>query len=104
MADQLPLGRQMLATLNDITALMGATHDPNQLNVLIEQRAQLLAKIADLVDKVLDQESEQYKAATLGLQAASASVRLAIQDLSQVQDAIKIVATALSLAAKAAVA
>ncbi len=90
----------MLATLNDITSLMGATQDPDRLNQLIGQRATLLKQLGELVDKNLNQESDDYQAAVRGLQAASAQIQNAIKGLSAISNAISIIASALSLIEK----
>lgn len=94
------LGRQLLETLRDITSLMGATTNSDRLEQIAEQRATLLKQISDLVDKNLDQASKEYKAATVGLQQASAMIRTAIEGMESVANAITTVAKAIDLISK----
>ncbi len=94
------LGRQLLDTLRDVHALMGATTNPDRLQQLVEQRARLLKQIGDLVDKNITQASKEYKAATTGLQQASAKIRTAIEGIESVANAITTVAKALDLVSK----
>jgi hypothetical protein len=103
MAPQETLGRTLLRALDDLNALIpNAT--PEDLPALQDKRAALIAQIERLVDANLDQGTEEYKAATAALQAASDSIRAAIARLEKVADAIVKLGQALEIIAKLAAA
>jgi hypothetical protein len=91
------LGRQMLATLDNIQDLIEVTHDEQRLKELENQRTQLIKTIGQLVDTNLDSATQQYKDSTSALRDASKTVKDAIKGVESVADAIKAVGEALDL-------
>ncbi len=99
-----PIGRQLLDTLSDVTALIADTNDPDQVAELARQRQELSQQISALVDKNLDAGTKAYKDATVSLVAASESIRKAINGMEAVAKAIAAVGQALDLVGKLAAA
>lgn len=89
------LGRQLLDTLKDVTALISDTNDPVRLDQLIKQRRQLLIKISALVDANITEATNEYKEATNNLENASKSIKKTLKGIESVANAIKTVAKAL---------
>ena len=94
------LGANALQALEDIVALMEVTHDKKRLDELEDLRVKLTKQISALVDKSIDEESEEYKKAVKGLQAASATIEDAIQGLEAIAEAINTTAQAVELVAE----
>ena len=102
--EELTLGRRLLVTLEDVNALIPKAKSAAQLKMLKDSRKKLLEQIGILVDSNLDSASEEYRAATLGLQEASTSIRDALKDMENVAKAIELLAKAVDLVAKVAAA
>lgn len=98
--EQKKLGRQLLDTLKNVTALIAGTTDPDKIEGLIELRGQLLDQIGELVDKNLRKASEEYAAAAQGLEEASEAIQKALKGMETVATAISVTAKAVDLVAK----
>jgi len=98
------LGRRLLATLEDVNALIPKVKSPAQLTNLRESRKKLLQQIGTLVDTNLDSAAVEYREATRGLQDASTSIRNALKEMESVAKAIELLAKAVDLVAKLVVA
>ena len=96
------LGRQLLATLEDVNALFAKAATRQDIDRIDTQRARLLHQIGALVDRNLDRASQDYIAATQALQAASDEIEHALQRLERVAQAITLLARALDAVAKLA--
>jgi hypothetical protein len=89
-----------MATLEDVTTLIGRATRPKELAALKRQRAQLLRQIGVLIETNLRQGSEEYAAATQALQDASTGLRAALRRLEMTAEAIATLGRALDLVAK----
>lgn len=96
------LGRQLLATLEDVNALFAKAATRPDIDRIDTQRTRLLHQIGALVDRNLDRASQDYIAATQALQAASDEIKHALQRLERVAQAITVLARALDAVAKLA--
>jgi len=96
------LGRQLLETLDSLTALIEVTHDPERLKELNQQSTKLSKQIGQLVEARLDSASAEYLEATRGLVAASAAIRQAMKGIDSVVNAIAAVSQAIDLVAEVA--
>jgi chromosome segregation ATPase len=97
-----PLGRRLLQTLDEITALIEVTHDPERLNELEKLSSKLTHQIGALVETNLNSASAEYQAATRGLADASAQIQSAMKGLDSVVNAIASISKALDLVAELA--
>jgi hypothetical protein len=96
------LGRQLLVTLEDVNGLFARTSTREELDQVDQQRARLLHLIGTLIDRNLDSGTQEYLAATRGLQDASVQIRLAIRRMEKVAEAITALGQALDLVARLA--
>jgi hypothetical protein len=94
-----PLGRQLLACLERVTALMEAVESESEMKRLRQRRARLLKLIGALVDENLEKASQEYRDATEAVEAANVAIGRAIRRLDTVAAAIKALGQALDLVA-----
>jgi hypothetical protein len=90
--------------MENVIELMEATNDPDRLEELDAVRKRMSKQAGRLIEAELDKSTDQYKAATAGLQDASRAIRDAIRGLEAVKKAIEVAAEALDLVAKVAAA
>jgi hypothetical protein len=95
-----PLGRELLTALETLNGLIPKARSAHDRNNLRKTRARLLEQLGGLVDTNLDRASQEYRAATSGLQAASASIDSAIRGMQSVAKAVETLAKALDLVAQ----
>jgi hypothetical protein len=91
------LGRELLNALEAVNGLIPKAASPQDLNNLPTTRARLIEQIGTLVDTNLNRPSQEYRAATSGLQVASASIRSAISGMESVAKAVETLAKTLDL-------
>ena len=94
------LGRELLNALEAVTSLIPKAVSPQDLNNLRAMRARLIEQIGTLIDTNLDRSSQEYRAATSGLQGASASIRSAISGMESVAKAVETLAKGLDLVSR----
>lgn len=83
------LGRELLNALEAVNGLIPKDVSPQDLNNFRTTRARLIEQIGTLVDTNLNRASQEYRAATSGLQVASASIRSAISGMESVAKAVE---------------
>lgn len=93
------LGRQILQTMRDLSALIADTHHPQRIQELMSQYRELEDKLEVLIEANLDSASEEYKAATKGLREASAKIQAALSGMETVAEAIAAVGHAVGFLA-----
>ena len=91
------LGRELLHALEAVNGLIPKAVSPQDLNNLRTTRAGLLEQIGTLVDTNLNRPSQEYRAATSGLQVASAPIRSAISGMESVVKAVETLTKTLDL-------
>ena len=91
------LGRELLNALEAVNGLIPKAVSPQDLNNLRTIRARLSEQIGTLVDTNLNRASQEYRAATSGLQVASASIRSAISGMESVVKAVETLTKTLDL-------
>ncbi len=93
------LGQELTRSIDQLTTLIATTDDEPRVTELLAARSQLVEQLARLVDANLNVSSAEYRDAAMGLVRASASIRLAINDLQTATDAVRAVARAIDLVA-----
>lgn len=94
------LGRQLLATLQDVDNLIEDTNHEERLEELNKVRTKLITRITQLIEANLDNASQEYRDATQSLRKASQACQDAIVGLESVANAITTIATAVDALSK----
>ncbi len=100
MPDIKPLGQELLDVVDDISVLIRKAPDKEAVKELVAQQMALRNQIAELIDASLDQASDEYREAAVGIQQASGAIRKSMSSIQDVVDTINCIARAVKLVGK----
>lgn len=98
------LGEELARVSDGILELIANTPELERKQELREQLTKILTLTGTLVEANVQKDTEEYRAATAGLAAASAAIEEANEDLWKTAETIKKVAKAIDLVGKVAAA
>lgn len=96
------LGEQLSRASDLIVDLIEATNDVDEKKKLRNYLTKILKISGELVDKIINSDTEKYKQASKAFEEANVKIKEAIEDIEKVAETINKIATAIDLAAEVA--